>query len=50
MKLRPHEKKFLTTVGAVLLGTTVLSFAIVDHNWNRERAHALSMAGRGTYR
>lgn len=50
MKLLPGEKKSVMTIGAVVLGTIVLSFAIVDRDWNRERAHALSMAGRGVYR
>lgn len=50
LALRPGEKKFLATVGAVVLGTAVLGLAIVDHNWHRERAHALAMSGRGTYR
>jgi hypothetical protein len=34
-----------------ILGLTALvTKLIVDHDWRRERAHALSMAGRGTYR
>jgi hypothetical protein len=50
LSLHPGEKKFLATVGAVVLGTAVLGFAIVDHNWRREKAHDLAMSGRGTYR
>lgn len=50
LKLHPHEKKFLATVGAVVLGTAVLGFAIVDHNWHRAKSHDDSMAGRGQYR
>jgi hypothetical protein len=40
MKLMPSEKKSIMTSDAVVL----------DRDWNRERAHALSMAGRGVYR
>ena len=50
MKFLSGEKKTLTTVGAVALGTIVLSFLIVDRDWHRERAHELSMAGRGQYK
>jgi hypothetical protein len=47
---RSGDKKALVTVGAVALGTAIFSFWFVDRDWHRERAHALSMAGRGTYR
>ena len=50
LRLRPSEKKFLATVGTVVLGTAVLGFAIVHRDWRRERAHDLSMSGRGSYR
>jgi hypothetical protein len=50
LRATPFEKKPLATLGAIALGTVVLSFLIVDRDWYRERAHALSMAGRGTYR
>jgi hypothetical protein len=38
------------TIVAVVLGTIVITFAIVDRDWHRERAHVLAMDGRGTYR
>ena len=47
---RTDDKKALVTVGAVALGTAIFGFWFVDRDWHRERAHALSMAGRGTYR
>jgi hypothetical protein len=50
LALRPNEKKFLATVGTVVLGTVVLGFAIVNRDWRRERAHDLAMSGRGSYR
>lgn len=50
VKLRESEKKFLATTGAVVLGTALLGFFVVDRDWHRDRAHALNMAGRGTYR
>ena len=40
----------IAVAGAVALGTAVLTFAIADRDWHRERAHDQSMAGRGTYR
>lgn len=48
--VRPSEKKFLATVGTIVLGTAVLGFAIVNRDWHRERAHDLAMSGRGSYR
>jgi hypothetical protein len=50
MTLRPGEKKTLVTVGALALGTAVLTLWIVDRDRIRERAHELAQAGRGQYK
>ncbi len=44
------QEKTALVAAAVAIGTVVLSFGIVNHDWHRERAHAQAMAGRGTYR